>query len=168
MELLNYLFVRMSVAFLISDFYPPAVYQKVSITSKIRNEQFFASFKVLSFLGKKYDAVFCYETSPVYMIFPAIFYSKIKKIPLTTYVLDLWPENLYSVLPIQNRFLQKVCEVTSHWHYRKSDKLIAMSPSLKDKLIAITDKSEDKVAVIPQYCEEFYEQEIYNEELCKK
>ena len=26
---------------------------------------FFASFKVLSFLGKKYDAVFCYETSPV-------------------------------------------------------------------------------------------------------
>ena len=129
---------------------------------------FFATFKTLAFMGKKYDAVFCYETSPVYMIFPAIFYSKIKKVPLTTYVLDLWPENLYSVLPIQNRFLQKVCEVTSHWHYRKSDKLIAMSPSLKDKLIVITGKSGDKVAVIPQYCEEFYEQEIYNEELCQK
>ena len=101
---------------------------------------FFASFKVLSFLGKKYDAVFCYETSPVYMIFPAIVYSKLKKIPLTTYVLDLWPENLYSVLPIQNRFLQKVCEVTSHWHYKKSDKLIAMSPSLKDKLMEVSNE----------------------------
>ena len=67
---------------------------------------FFASFKVLGFLNKKYDAVFCYETSPVYMIFPAIVYSKLKKVPLTTYVLDLWPENLYSVLNIQNKFLR--------------------------------------------------------------
>ena len=32
----------------LSIFYPPAVYQKVSIVSKIRNEQFFASFKVLA------------------------------------------------------------------------------------------------------------------------
>jgi len=129
---------------------------------------FFATFKVLSFLGKKYDAVFCYETSPVYMIFPAIVYSKLKKVPLTTYVLDLWPENLYSVLPIQNKFLQKVCEVTSHWHYKKSDKLIAMSPSLKEKLISVTDKSSEKIAVIPQYCESFYETEITDEELTEK
>ena len=129
---------------------------------------FFATFKVLSFLGKKYDAVFCYETSPVYMIFPAIVYSKLKKVPLTTYVLDLWPENLYSVLPIQNKFLQKVCEVTSHWHYKKSDKLIAMSPSLKEKLISVTDKNREKIAVIPQYCESFYETEIADEELTEK
>lgn len=32
----------------LSIFYPPAVYQKVSIISKIRNEQFFANFKVLA------------------------------------------------------------------------------------------------------------------------
>ena len=32
----------------LSIFYPPAVYQKVSIVTKIRNEQFFASFKVLA------------------------------------------------------------------------------------------------------------------------
>lgn len=32
----------------LSIFYPPAVYQKVSIVTKIRNEQFFAGFKVLA------------------------------------------------------------------------------------------------------------------------
>lgn len=32
----------------LSIFYPPVVYQKVSIVTKIRNEQFFASFKVLA------------------------------------------------------------------------------------------------------------------------
>ena len=129
---------------------------------------FFATFKSLALLGKKYDAVFCYETSPVYMIFPAIFYSKIKKVPLTTYVLDLWPENFYSVVNIQNPFLRKICEKTSHWHYKKSDKLIAMSPSLKEKLVCITNKSDEKIATIPQYCEKFYEQEITDEFLTEK
>lgn len=129
---------------------------------------FFATFKVLGFLGKKYDAVFCYETSPVYMMFPAIVYSKLKKVPLTTYVLDLWPENLYSVLPIQNTFLRNICEITSHWHYKKSDKLIAMSQSLKDKLLSVTKKSDDQIAVIPQYCEIFYEQEIIDKDLTEK
>ena len=122
----------------------------------------------MGFLGKKYDAVFCYETSPVYMIFPGIVYSKLKKVPLTTYVLDLWPENLYSVLNIQNKFFRKIASSTSRWHYKKCDKLIAMSPSLKEKLKEVTGKSDDKIAVIPQYCEEFYEQDIEDEPLKEK
>lgn len=126
---------------------------------------FFAAFKVLGFLGKSYDAVFCYETSPVYMIFPAIVYSKLKKIPLTTYVLDLWPENLYSVLPIKNKFLRVLAKSTSHWHYKKCDRLIAMSPSLGRTLETITGKDSGKIAVIPQYCEEFYEKSVYDREL---
>ncbi len=129
---------------------------------------FFASFKILGFLNKNYDAVFCYETSPVYMIFPAILYSKIKKIPLTTYVLDLWPENLYSVLDVKNKFLRNILKATSHWHYKKSDKLIAMSPSLNETLKNITNKTSDKIATIPQYCEELYETFAFDENLNKK
>lgn len=129
---------------------------------------FFATFNAIGLLRQDFDAVFCYETSPVYMIFPAIVYSKLKRIPLTTYVLDLWPENLYSVLDIKNSFLRNICKKTSHWHYKKSDKLIAMSPSLNKKLIDITRKSQNKVATIPQYCEKFYEQEIENPQLTEK
>lgn len=129
---------------------------------------FFAGFKVLGFLGKKYNAVFCYETSPVYMIWPAIVYSKLTHTPLTTYVLDLWPENLYSVLHIKNKFLRRIAKSTSHWHYRRCDKLIAMSPSLRQTLQKITGKSRDKIAVIPQYCEKFYEQDIFDRALSEK
>ena len=32
----------------LSIFYPPAIYQKVSIVTKIREEQFFSNFKVLA------------------------------------------------------------------------------------------------------------------------
>ena len=129
---------------------------------------FFATFKLLGFLGKKYDAVFCYETSPVYMIFPAIVYSKLKKVPLTTYVLDLWPENLYSVLKLKSPFLRGVAKSTSDWHYRKSDKLIAMSDSLREKLLKVTGKSPDRVVTIPQYCETFYEADEYDRRLAEK
>ena len=129
---------------------------------------FFATFKSLSLLGKKYDAVFCYETSPVYMIFPAIVYSKLKKVPLTTYVLDLWPENLYSVLNIKNKFLRGVAQKSSHWHYKKCDKLVAMSHSLAKTLADITGKDDSRIAVIPHYCEKFYEQDIYDDELAAK
>ena len=108
--------------------------------------------------GRKYDAVFCYETSPVLMLLPAIVYAKLHRLELTCYVLDLWPENLYSVLPVQNRFLRAMAEKVSHWHYRCCDKLIAMSPALEQKLHAIAPRA--RVTTIPQYCEDLYARDV--------
>ena len=62
-----------------------------------------ALFNLPRLHGRKYDAVFCYETSPVLMMLPAVVYAKLHRVPLTTYVLDLWPENLYSVMPVRNK-----------------------------------------------------------------
>ncbi len=127
-----------------------------------------ASFKVLRFIFNKYDAVFCYETSPVLMIFPAIVFAKLKRIPLTTYVLDLWPECLYTTLDVKSPFLRKVATKVSHWHYRRCDKLIAMSDSLKQSLYNITKtvkKRKIEIYTIPQYCESIYEQQIFDKQL---
>lgn len=115
-----------------------------------------ATFNLPRLSGRKYDAIFCYETSPVMMMFPAIVYSKLHKVPLTTYVLDLWPENLYSVLPIQNKWLRSIAQGVSNWHYRRSNKLIAMSDALAVRLQHITKGKNRKISVIPQYCEDFY------------
>lgn len=65
-----------------------------------------ALFNLPRLHGRKYDAVFCYETSPVLMMLPAVVYAKRTCVPLTTYVLDLWPENLYSVMPVRNKALR--------------------------------------------------------------
>ncbi|MEG2595091.1 MAG: glycosyltransferase family 4 protein [Ruthenibacterium sp.] len=115
-----------------------------------------ACFNLWRLHGRHYDAVFCYETSPVLMMLPAIVYAKPHRVPLTTYVLDLWPENLYSVLPIQNKFLRRIASAVSHWHYRRSEQLIAMSPALAEKIKSIAPNA--KIAMIPQYCEDFYAQ----------
>ena len=104
----------------------------------------------------RYDAVFCFNTSPVLMCWPAIRYAKRHRVPLTNYVLDLWPENLYSVLPVKSRFLRAVAKNVSDALYRRADRLIAMSEPLQQRLCARTGKSPAQVAVIPQYCEDFY------------
>ncbi len=103
-----------------------------------------------------YDAVFCFNTSPVLMCWPAIRYAKRHKIPFTNYVLDIWPENLYSVLPVQNKALRAVAQGVSDWLYKRADRLIAMSEPLQRRLCQRTGKSAAQVAVIPQYCEDFY------------
>lgn len=120
----------------------------------------FSVFSLPRLHGRKYDAVFCYETSPVLMMFPAILYAKTHHVPLTTYVLDLWPDNLYSVLPIENKFLRKITLGISNWHYRRSNKLIAMSDGLADRLREVVGKRNITITVIPQYCEDFYAQDI--------
>ncbi|NLW79533.1 MAG: glycosyltransferase family 4 protein [Ruminococcaceae bacterium] len=128
---------------------------------------FFALFSLPRLAGRRYDAVFCYETSPVMMLFPAILHAKIHKLPLTCYVLDLWPDNLYSVLPVKSPFLRGIAQKVSDWHYRRCTRLIAMSDALAERLkaIAATAKHPPQVAVIPQYSEDFYGQDIPDDAL---
>lgn len=115
----------------------------------------FALFS-LGRLKGRYDAVLCYNTSPVLMALPALVYGRLHRVPVTVYVLDLWPENLYSVLPVKSRFWRAVARRVSDAHYRAADQLIAMSDSLRERLVQRTGKLAEKVAVIPQYCEDFY------------
>lgn len=103
-----------------------------------------------------YDAVFCFNTSPVLMCWPAIRYARKHKIPFTNYVLDLWPENLYSVLPVSNKLLRRIAQGVSDHLYKQADRLIAMSEPLQQRLCERTGKPKSAVAAIPQYCEDFY------------
>lgn len=103
-----------------------------------------------------YDAVFCFNTSPVLMCWPAIRYAKKHHIPFTNYVLDIWPENLYSVLNVKNKTLRAIAQGVSDALYKKADRLIAMSEPLQQRLCQRTGMPPQKIAVIPQYCEDFY------------
>ena len=103
-----------------------------------------------------YDAVFCFNPSPVLMCWPAIRYAKKHHIPFTNYVLDIWPENLYSVLNVKNKALRAIAQGVSDALYKKADRLIAMSEPLQQRLCQRTGMPPQKIAVIPQYCEDFY------------
>lgn len=115
-----------------------------------------------------YDAVLCYNTSPVLMNWPALAAGKKFRAPVSSYVLDIWPENLYSVLPVKNKLMRSIAQAVSDWNYRKADRLIAMSDGLRERLLARTGKTPEKIAVIPQYCEDFYAVPQREDTLAKK
>ncbi|MCE7936360.1 glycosyltransferase WbuB [Candidatus Saccharibacteria bacterium CPR2] len=125
-------------------------------------------FHIPRLLTKKYDRIFIAQYSPVLMGIAGILVGKIKKIDTTMYVFDLWPENLFSVLPVKNKFLCDLATKVSHWHYKKVNKLVALSERMKNHLQEITKLPDNKIMVLPQVCEKLYEQDIEDKDLAKR
>lgn len=113
----------------------------------------------------KYDKIFLYQLSPVMMSIAGILLSKVRRIESTMYVLDLWPENLFSVLDVKNKTFRRLAELISHWHYRQPDKIVVLSEQMRAKIKTITGLPEEKISIVPQACESLYEVEAYDAEL---
>lgn len=116
-------------------------------------------------LLKPYDRVFIYQLSPVMMALPGILVAKLRRRESILYVLDLWPENLYSVIRVGNPILKKLAFAISNWHYKQADKLVVLSEQMKRRLMQTTGKHESNIIVLPQACEKIYEQDEYDEGL---
>lgn len=125
-------------------------------------------FHIPRLLFKKYDKILLYQLSPVMMSIAGIIIGKIKKTETIMYVLDLWPENLFSVLNVKNKFLRKLVTKISHWHYKKVDKIIVLSEQMKNKIKEIVNIPEKKIIVIPQTCEKLYENNISDSNIERK
>ncbi|WP_427006809.1 glycosyltransferase family 4 protein [Pseudarthrobacter sp. H2] len=116
----------------------------------------------------KYDKIFLYQLSPVMMSISGIILSRLRGIESTMYVLDLWPENLFSVLNVRNKFFRRIAEKISHWHYRQPDKIVVLSEQMRARIKDITGLPDDKITVVPQACESLYEQEIHDPVLAEQ
>ncbi len=125
-------------------------------------------FHIPRLLRNDYDKIFIYQLSPVIMAVAGILIGKIKKVETTMYVLDLWPENLYSVLEVKNKFLRNIAEGVSHWHYRNVDKIITISEKMKKMLQDISGLPSEKIIFIPQHGEKVYEKIEHDKALEKR
>lgn len=125
-------------------------------------------FHIPRLLTKRFDKIFLFQTSPVMMAIAGIIVGRIKRIETTMYVLDLWPENLFSVIVIKNPILRKLATNVSHWHYKHVDKLIVLSEKMKDQLVEVTGINPKKIIVIPQVCEKIYETDIHDKKLAAR
>lgn len=121
--------------------------------------------KRLKDLPGNYDGIFCFNTSPVLMAHPAIKASKRFGAPLTIYVLDIWPENLYTVLPVKSKLMRAVANAVSNRIYAKADKLVAPSDSLAGRLEERLGLDAGSVEVVYQFAEPFYAVPQYDKAL---
>jgi glycosyltransferase involved in cell wall biosynthesis len=100
----------------------------------------------------KYDRVFVQQLSPVTMSSPGVMYKRIRKVPLYTWVLDLWPESLTAAGGVTNKYVLGFFRHYVKQEYRHSDKILISSRSF-EKSIAEYGDYKDKVVYYPQWAD---------------
>lgn len=111
----------------------------------------FSLLSTLKALKIKSDVVFATST-PLTIAFPALVYSKIKKIPLVFEVRDLWPELPIAVGVIKNSFVIKLAKIFEKYTYKNSTRLIGLSPGMCDG-IARQGISREKITLATNSCD---------------
>ncbi len=102
-----------------------------------------------------FDAVFCYEVSPLTMALPAVAAARRAGIPLTLYLTDLWPENVEAVNGVRNRRVLQAIGRMAGAIYRRCDRILIPSRPFTESLRAWGAPPE-RIAYWPQYAEDFY------------
>lgn len=124
-----------------------------------------SAHRVRALYRNRYDRVFIYSLSPVYMGRAGLKIAKKQRIRSVTYVMDLWPENLYSVINFKNKLIRKILFKTSVKYYIKSDRLVCLTEKAKQILAQRTGKSDSDILVMPQCPEKIYSEEMHDAEL---
>ncbi len=105
--------------------------------------------------SKKYDQIFIYQLSPITVAIPGIVLKYLKRIPLTLWVTDLWPESLEATGVVKNKKLLSLVGVMVKWIYKNSDKILITSKGFK-KAIETFSINPEKIEYWPQWAENIF------------
>jgi colanic acid biosynthesis glycosyl transferase WcaI len=103
--------------------------------------------------GKKFDAVFAFEPSPITIGIPAIVLKWIKRAPMAIWILDLWPHTLQAVGAVRAPFVLKCVDLLVRAIYRFCDKILAQSKSFID-VIESQGVERSRIVYFPSWAEE--------------
>jgi len=81
---------------------------------------------------------------------PGVLYKKLRKVPLYTWVLDLWPESLSAAGGINNKYILGGFKRFVKSEYKHSDKILTSSKSF-DQSIMEYGEYRDKIVYFPQW-----------------
>lgn len=134
----------------------------------------YTSFAMSSWLyahfGKRFDAdaIFVYQTSPVFQATAAFAYRKRLKAPVTLYCCDLWPESLKAWGVGESNPAFKITKKMSAAIYRACNWVCVSSRPFAAYLSSVCGVSVDKISYLPQHAVDFYAQIMgeYEENSC--
>ena len=102
---------------------------------------------------KRYDAIIVHQTSPIFQAIPAILLKKIRKTPVYTWVLDIWPDAMKSGGGIKNKRLLSIVDKIVIWVYKNSNKILISSKRFAD-LILPKGNFADKIVYFPNWSDD--------------
>lgn len=77
--------------------------------------------------GRQFDAIFCFETSPITSALPAVLLRRLKRAPLLLWVLDLWPDTLSAVGMVKSERGLNAVGALVRFIYKRCDLILAQS-----------------------------------------
>ncbi len=104
-------------------------------------------------LKERFDAVLCYQTSPVLMANAARAYAQKQRVPFLLYCLDLWPESLKAWHVGERNPLFKLMHRYSRKMYNSADLVLVSSKPFMDYLSAVNGVPTEKMRYLPQHAE---------------
>lgn len=106
--------------------------------------------------GREFDGIFVYAVSPIMSAIPALVIGKLKKAPVSVWVLDLWPETLRAVGVVHDdRVLALVGKMVS-WIYNRTDYLLLQSRAFMDSVRSYCTKhvDDERLVYFPSWAED--------------
>jgi len=104
-------------------------------------------------LKERFDAVMCYQTSPVLMANAARAYAKKRQVPFLLYCLDLWPESLKAWHVGEGNPLFKLMHRYSRNLYNDADLVAVTSKPFMEYLGTVNGVPAAKMRYLPQHAE---------------
>jgi glycosyltransferase involved in cell wall biosynthesis len=84
---------------------------------------------------REFDAIFIYAPSPLLQALPALFLGYIKKVPVTLWVQDLWPDALKATGHVKSRFALRLVSLLVRYIYRRTDLILVQSEAFRAPVI---------------------------------
>lgn len=116
---------------------------------------FCSTFWILFFFlfKKRYDAIIIHQTSPVTQAWAGILLGKIRRTPIYTWVLDIWPDSVLATIHSDNALIKKPLSWFTDFMYHNSAKILISSPGFKD-LVNRNAEYSDKIIYFPNWSED--------------
>lgn len=106
--------------------------------------------------GRQFDAIFCFETSPITSALPAVLLRRIKRAPLLLWVLDLWPDTLAAVGMVRSDRGLNAVGALVRFIYKRCDLILAQSKGFFPA-IERWSQAPAKTRYFPQWAEAIFE-----------
>lgn len=102
--------------------------------------------------GRRFDAIFTCQLSPVTSALPAVLLRRLRGIPHVVWVLDLWPQSLQAVGAVKSNWALNLVGRLVRYIYRRSDLVLGQSRSFV-KEIERTLPEPGRVGYFPSWSE---------------
>lgn len=106
--------------------------------------------------GRRFDAIFVFQGSPVTSALPALLLRRTKRAPVLMWILDLWPESLSAVGAVRSPLVLGAVGRIVRFIYRRCDRILVQSRAFWPSVIRDGGEA-DRIRYFPNWVEPVFQ-----------